>query len=168
MDTIRSIKNMGIATLVMLLLMLFAYITSPAQTLDPPDSTTLTYSKVYDDMKQGITALSQSLKVGAEYVFTIMVRQQVVNSVMYVIVYIVLFGVCLLLLRWNLSHKKEMDKEENWLDGYKDGRGIALLIVSCFISVISFIVLFVTIGHTVMGFINPEYGALKEILEFVR
>lgn len=121
------------------------------------DSSKLTFNKVYNDVKDGIMALSDGLKVGSEHVYKILVKQQVVNAVMYSIM-LLLSIISLSVLYYRL---KTIDHE-------KDGHNIP---ITCFIGLFSSILTLVSLSNLdiiTTGFINPEYGAIEKILEIVK
>lgn len=124
--------------------------------------TSSTFKAMYSDFKQGIVALASSLKVGAEHVYMVLVRQQVVYAIVYLALCIISF---LLILNWL---KKYKDDKEEWTNGDEPtGLGIVR-----FIQIIAALVMFgFGIFHMesiMTGFINPEYGAIKDITEMVK
>lgn len=117
------------------------------------DTAKLTLNKVYSDVKSGIQGLAQSLKVPATHVYTIMVKQQRVSAITWVIVDSFLFLVCLFfIIIWAISKD---DRDEWW--------GVPV-----FFTLVFLIFLFLTVTEIIGGFVNPEYGAIKEIISFVK
>lgn len=140
--------------------------TTYAQKVDSlPDTTKLTLGKFYSDVKAGINGLAQSLKVPATHVYTIMIKQQTtqaISNLIFLLVFIILSFVFyfVAIKTYKLYNVR---KDENLLD----------------ITVLSFIILAITVLITVVcfwsdyasivtGFVNPEYGAIKEIISFVK
>ena len=124
--------------------------------------TSSNFKHIYTDIKTGITALAQGLKVGVEHVYMVLVKQQIVYAIVYLIVE--LFALFFIV---------------NWINGYKDttqkwedddnitGLGIIKLIQI----VIGGIMLGVFLYHIdtiIMGFVNPEYGAIQQIISVVK
>lgn len=118
-----------------------------------PDSAKLTFSRVYSDVKTGIAALAASLKVGAEHVYGILVRQQLVISLTWLIFLIIS---CVM-----------------WIPFFKympDDEGVKCPYI-VFIGGSSFLFTLVSFCHIEMiltGLINPEYGAIKDIISIVK
>jgi acyl-coenzyme A synthetase/AMP-(fatty) acid ligase len=63
--------------------------------------TSSTFKSMYSDFKQGIVALASSLKVGAEHVYGVLVRQQVVYAIVYLALSII--GFILILLQMQIT-----------------------------------------------------------------
>lgn len=133
-------------------------------------------STVYNDVKGVIKQLASALQVGAEHVYIILVKQQIINSVVNVIIYIMLMILIYYGGKWlfaSIEEVKEMNKDLGRYDSRKNiadntSRGF----VSCVMLVIgslSFaIFFFFTISDTVTGFLNPEYLAIHYILNMIR
>lgn len=120
------------------------------------DSTKVTWSQVYQDFKGALSGAADALKTGSEHVYEVLVRQQVVNSITWIIVYVLMAIVTFVI--WRIVYRVvEEDRNANELF-------ILPVVVTC-ITAITFLV---TIGDTVTGFINPEYGAIQEVREFIR
>lgn len=128
-----------------------------AQTKDSlpiPDTAKLTLGKVYSDVKAGINGLAQSLKVPATHVYSVMIKQQTVGAITWLIVDIFLFLVALFfIIVWTLDKKD--DRNEWW--------GVPVVFIIIFL-----IFIFFNLSNIVGGFVNPEYGAIKEIISFVK
>lgn len=143
-----------------------------------PDSSQVTFSKVYSDVKGGIQGLAASLKVGAEHVYGILVKQQVVISV----VYLVMLGISILLFVFSIRRCKKIgwSAESYYESHWRDRGGFAawksdqfgfinvIVIVSTIVSCILFSVGMYHLDTIVMGIINPEYGAIQDIVSFVK
>ena len=59
-------------------------------------------NRLYSDIRGGITALASGLKVGAEHVYIILVKQQIVNSIIFGVLLII--GV-ILIISWVKKYK---------------------------------------------------------------
>lgn len=107
-------------------------------------------SKVYEY----IDAIARKLGVAAEHVYTLLVRQQIVDGVIGI-----LLGIVLMLIAY-FSIKRwipELDK-----DDYEFlGQPLALLAGAC--GIVGLVIIF----HNIGPLINPEYYAIKEIMSFV-
>lgn len=154
-----------------LIILLFATMvvtSSFSQKLDSiplPDTTKLTLGKVYSDIKAGINGLSQSLKVPASHVYNIMVRQQITQSISELI-FVVIF-IVLSLITYKIATKSynlyNVKKDEDLI-------GITIICYAAFalITIITICSFWNNYASIVTGFTNPEYGAIKEIISFVK
>jgi len=127
------------------------------------DSSMLTFKQVYTDVKSVLVALGESLKVGSEHVYEILVKQQIVDSIVYLI-----FGLISLYLI--ISFIKKYKSDEEWT--IDNGETFTVIgIIRTFqigVGFIMFITLLFNIDTIITGFINPEYGAIKEILDIIK
>jgi hypothetical protein len=127
------------------------------------DSSKLTALKIYEDVKAGVSGLAKSLKVPAEHVYTVLVRQQIVHSCVWLIL-LIIAGLMLLFFS-----KGSRNKEERWIND--DGGPEAIIFLRIFqilCGIILFVASVVNIDTIFTGFINPEYGAIKDIISFIR
>lgn len=119
--------------------------------------------QLYTDLKSGLVGIAGALKVGAEHVYEVLVRQQVVNSILYL-----LCGVLAFIFIINFISKNKSD--EKWFNNDIDFI-TKLGFIRIIQSIISFILLLVFLFHLdniVTGFINPEFGALEQIMNWVK
>jgi hypothetical protein len=143
--------------------------------------TSSNFRMMYNDVKSGIAGLASALKIGAEHVYIVIVKQQVVHAVSNLILVLILMGLAYFL--YNQSRKtykahlvqcgyKEGDKSSNNnIDLDDSAKGVASVILGVLsaIALICGIGVFCTSYDTIiMGFINPEYGAMKDIMDFVK
>jgi hypothetical protein len=124
--------------------------------------TSSTFKAMYTDFKYGITALAASLKVGAEHVYEVLVRQQVVYSIIWTIVLII--GIVFISI-WLYRYK---DDKEEWEDGASMTGICVFRSLQVFLGILLFIIGILNIDTIITGFINPEYGALKDVIEMVQ
>ncbi len=131
-------------------------------TLKSIDTSSVT-NKIYNDVKSGIVGLASGLKVGAEHVYMVLVKQQVVNSIIYCVFF--LLG---LILIANFINRYKSD--EKWVTASREDpsflgviRGAQVIVGS-----VLFIVGLFNIDIMITGVVNPEYGAIKEILTFIK
>jgi hypothetical protein len=123
------------------------------------DSTQVTFSQVYNDVKQALDGMADALKVGAEHVYTVIVRQQLVDSITYLLSYVVIIGISLALYKKGCAIQSKDDDDERLIPLYMFSGVFAIIFVALFA---------VTISDVVTGFFNPEYGAIMEIKSFVK
>jgi hypothetical protein len=132
--------------------------------------------KISGNVWAALEELAKSLEVPAKHVYNVIVKQQVVNSITNLIIYIIGLSCLYYMLKLGrfapkymkthkLTHQPEYsyEKEPAWTASH---------IVGFVIFTLGFVVIgiftFATLNDTVMGFVNPEFGALKDITEMVR
>ncbi len=123
-----------------------------------------------------LTGLSKALKVGTEHVYGVLVRQQVVNSVVNLIISIVtiILGYmgyrCLKLSQWGSSHSyyDSQDPKSMYWIGYRFNFYAFLTLILGPVTIILLVISLISIPETITGFINPEYGAIKDIISFIK
>jgi len=111
--------------------------------------------KIYGDVKSVIADLAEGLQVGAEHVYAILVKQQVVES----ITYLIIGFISIMLIYLSVKFGKTDWNEPNG----KNVASITLGIVGAF----SLLITFFLLPDIITGFVNPEYGAIKDILSAV-
>lgn len=129
-------------------------VVSANDSLKLTDSSQVTFSKIYSDVKAGIEGLAASLKVGATHVYEVLIRQQLVSSITYLIIYVI--GLWSTIYFCKVWHKNDEECET------------PLIIIPIILGVLTAFCFLFTIKSTVTGFINPEYGAILDIIEFVK
>lgn len=143
--------------------------TSYAQKVDSlnnlTDTAKLTLTKVYADVKAGINGLAQSLKVPASHVYNIMVKQQITQSISNLIFVLVFILLSIILYKVGMKTYKLYNVK-------KDEDLISITIITfilCAVSTLFSVGSFWSdYSSIVTGFTNPEYGAIKEIISFVK
>lgn len=132
--------------------------------------TSSNFKMVYQDVKEGLTGLAKGLKVGVEHVYIVLVKQQVVHAITWLIVLTILSLLTFYFwYNFNTNYKKTQDKDHDWyhddLDDHFDLVGNLIIFVVLF--AITLILFFTSIHTIISGFVNPEYGAIKDIINFV-
>lgn len=138
--------------------------------------TSSNFKAIYTDVKTGIAALSSALKVGAEHVYTVLVKQQIVNSISNIILILIFFISSIMLYKeagkkytTHRERVKSKDRYDSALDQTSQGVGCILLNIGAAILFIATIGVFTnTYNSIISGIINPHYGAMKDIIEIVR
>lgn len=139
--------------------------------LSIPDSSKLTLIKVYNDTKAGLAGLAGALKTPVTHVYEILVKQQIVESITYLTVFLGFLIISLIMLSiFNKSYKKIQNPDDPWYNDNLDDHPLTLLslLLAIFLVLITTIIFCVNIGDIVNGFVNPEYGAIKKIVSFVK
>jgi hypothetical protein len=142
-----------------IIIMLFITIGINAQVTT--DSTCITdtnveklIDKYTDKISVAITSLANSLKQPAEYVYDVLIKQQLVisytNSFIFII-FLVSFIIAI----------KTTNKTTEW----EYPIGIVCLYIIAFTL---FIFSLVELQATIQGFVNPEYGAMQDIINIIK
>lgn len=112
--------------------------------------------------------LAAKLGTTAEYLWSVLIRQAAISATTTLIylISIILFGVLLYRVHRRLS--KPSTNSENGYSIYEDWEWpISVMVVAALLWVIFSIVVFFSISNIINGYFNPEYWALKEILNAV-
>ncbi|MCK9416477.1 hypothetical protein M0Q97_07455 [Candidatus Dojkabacteria bacterium] len=106
-----------------------------------------------------IVAIAKELKQPVEHVYVILVRQQIVKSIAN------LFLIIVTIVISYISIKSMTNPKAEWESGnvYSIG-GVLLAILSVIILIISLF----HFNEMITGFVNPEYGALSDIIGFIK
>lgn len=110
--------------------------------------------KYLDKAGDALNSLAEVLKVPAEHVYGVLVKQQVVVGVGSLIV-LIIFAVAFFLSMWGFA-KRERSNE------YEENLGLLVLAVFSGIGFVVSLVVFFVSGLS--GLLNPEYGAIQDIL----
>lgn len=146
-------------------------ITTFAQDSTKVDTSSITWTKVYNDTKAGIIGLSSALKIGASHVYVVMVKQQIVTSITNsIVLFLLLFSLICVSFTFYKNYKNTLNENHSWYrDNLEDHFGLlGLLIISVVLGVITLVAILSTLSETIMGLVNPEYGAMKDIISFVK
>lgn len=147
-------------TLIILLLFSFTTTLSVAQT----DSTSQELkSVIYNDVKVAIESIAAALKVGSEHVYAVLVKQQIVNSITFIMVYLVGIFVVLFMFKQASKLPPYDDRSDR-----EDELHTTFIIIGSILGVIVIFFFICTISMTVTGFVNPEYGAIEKIMELLK
>lgn len=132
-----------------------------ADTVIATVDTSSLYRTIYNDAKAGLKGLAAALSVGVEHVYKVLVKQQVVKAIQWSIlgfiplILFIVFGKSI--WRWANANSQESD-------------GFSVFLAACFY-VPCFILCIIGIFHIdviVTGFVNPEYGAMEQIMEWAK
>jgi len=107
-----------------------------------------------------IIAIAKELKQPVEHVYVILVRQQIVKSIADLFLFIVTIVLSYISIKSMIHPKADWQRDGNI---YSIG-GVILAIISVIILIMSLI----NFNEMVTGFVNPEYGALNDIVGFIK
>lgn len=118
---------------------------------------------VVDKIAAYINELAAQLGVASEYVYAMMVRQMVIEGV----VYSIILSLGLIVLSW-MTHKAYRYYIYIEKEMFEDGEGIGIL--AMILGALSGLLLIINLIETpanVMKIFNPEYYAIKDIIEMI-
>ena len=104
-----------------------------------------------------IVELSKELKVPAKHVYSVVIKQQTINSVAWLFIYLILAILAFIFFK--------LRSIENKKDKYSDAIEIYQIFAIIMSAVLLIIILF-TFHVVARGLFNPEFGALKTIANF--
>ncbi len=128
-----------------------------------PDTSQITLNKVYNDVKEGLIGLGSALKVGSEHVYEVLVKQQLVNSINGLLLIILTIILSILVIKGyikiRLKYKDDYDNSDVliWYCIFLGGGALVMFGSSIYY-----------IPDIITGFVNPEYGAMKDIMTFIK
>lgn len=152
------------------ILVLLLILTVSSSKAEQKDTSKVTVSTVYNDMKSGINQnspkiekalkeLSVSLKTTVDQLWQILVDQQRVYAVGYLIVFLITIG------SWyHFWYRYNQGIEHKW-DDFNSGTYIIPVIITLVISIVGTILESIHFMDMLTGFFNPKFGALKTITE---
>ena len=135
---------------------------------------------IYGDIKQYIEEMANSLGVAAEHVYELLVRQQIISGVVQLVVGLLLLILLITAVRWTINiftkakytevegsyyTRQEPNnvwgrlKESNFVD---DGH---IWLISVFVWIVLLIIVCILIPSAILQIVNPEYYAIREILD---
>lgn len=117
--------------------------------------TSSTFRMVYTDFKSGLLGIATALKVGAEHVYIVIVKQQIVRSIVYILLF--LLSITFIFIGYCIGKKIGWKEDASALSLFLFIPGVIIFIIAMF-----------HIDILVMGIINPEYGAMQDIIEMVK
>jgi len=116
--------------------------------------------------------LAKSLKVPAEYIYKTLVKQQQING--YTILVLLFVGILLLgLASTQINHAQwgtgsyyydSKDKSSPYWEGYLWNKHTTIFLAAVIFGGIMTIASLIMIPQMITGILNPEYGAIKEIM----
>ena len=112
---------------------------------------------LYPDVKSAIVAIGKAIGVAAEHVYSVLVRQYVVEGVKWLLISII--GLLLTILGWITINKHVKN-------GGKLTYAVLFPAICTLIGVC--ILLRTDYNAMLMGLINPEWGAINYILEYTQ
>jgi uncharacterized membrane protein (DUF485 family) len=161
-----------------LLIILAIGLTSFVSAQQPVDTTTVSFTEVYrdatvasstiyTDTKDAIKQIGAALKVGSEHVYAVLVRQQYVKAIIGLFVLSLIIFLLYMFIQYS-ANVKDWDDGEVYAD--KNKLSIVVAIASGVLSIILTIIFFA--GEypqdIIQGFINPEYGAMMDIVDMIK
>jgi len=119
------------------------------------DTTQITSAQMYQDIETAINTLATELKVTADHVYGVLIRQQTINAIHIIIIdaLLLIFSIiCIIVCIKNVN----TDLTE------------VMIATTAISSIITIIVMAGTLPSMLTGFVNPEYGAIQDIMRMIR
>jgi len=119
------------------------------------DTTQITSTQLYQDIETAINTLATELKVTADHVYGVLIRQQTINAIHIIIIdaLLLIFSIiCIIVCIKNVN----TDLTE------------VMIATTAIFSIITIIVMAGTLPSMLTGFVNPEYGAIQDIMRMIR
>jgi len=119
------------------------------------DTTQITSTQLYQDIETAINTLATELKVTADHVYGVLIRQQTINAIHIIIIdaLLLIFSIiCIIVCIKNVN----TDLTE------------VMIATTAISSIITIIVMAGTLPSMLTGFVNPEYGAIQDIMRMIR
>jgi small-conductance mechanosensitive channel len=121
---------------------------------------------VKEEILKRLDAIAEKLGVAAQHLWSVLVRQAYIESVAQVVTGILLIVAAVVIVRFvKRSYDREMTRQLNGLYDSHEAIGQFFGFVLCSIAIVAGVSV-ITFGC--LGIANPEYYALKEILETLR
>jgi hypothetical protein len=124
------------------------------------DQTSQIIDKVFDKTTEAITNLATALKVPSEHVYAVLVKQQQVRGIS-IIIALVLSVIISIISFKALQKRIGSDKY-----GYGENDLYWTILVASLILLLIFSIL--TIVLALPAILNPEYGAMQEIIQAIK
>jgi uncharacterized protein YqhQ len=126
--------------------------------------------KAFDKVTAYIDALAQKLGVAAEHVYITLIRQQYVEGITSIIACLFAIGVTFYIAKktTELTKNKREAAKEKWITSMSEDLAPVAVAVTWVLFFISLIVTMFVIPGSVSQLINPEYYAIKEILNSLK
>jgi hypothetical protein len=158
------------------LLLMIAIVACSAVTFaqaDTPETTKVSteinnvVNNIFDKTTEAVKGIGEALKVPAEHVYTVLVKQQVITSIANTFALLLAFIFAIVaykVMMYGYSKPKPDDYHNRF---YYSEALIPACVFPALFSLVGFIYFVATLSDTLTGYINPEYGAMKEIIKFL-
>ena len=131
---------------------------------DIKDGTSTIYTDIkngaYPEVKNGLNILAKELKTSVNNVWDIIVKQQIIYSIAYLILFITSLFLWFKFSKAFIICKSELDE-----NGKSIPDNVLLCIVLGSLAVVNSIISGYHVVPMLTGFFNPEYGALETIIQ---
>jgi len=160
-----------------LVLMLFV-VSFIAQAQDSTLVTNTNTEKLIDKysakLEASIVSLADTLKQPAEHVYKILIKQQVIISyeLLLILLFAILFGMTALIFskgsKWgDRDYYNNRDPKTPFWIGYAWNIKATFTLIFGLLSLLFLLISILTMNRTFSGFLNPEYGAIKDIMKML-
>ena len=126
-------------------------------------------------LTEKLEVFAKSLKTPIEHVYKVLVKQQIINSYLFLSVGVLSFvllifvGIFISKAIWGNIHKYDNDDPKSiYWKGKAWNKYATFTIISAFLFLCAFIPFVCNLKDIFTGFNNPEYGALMQIMEIFK
>lgn len=143
---------------------------------DSPNAITVV-NQIFDKTTEAVTNLASALKVPAEHVYMVLVKQQTTKSIVFLT--LILIGIFISIFCYkqtysildmeNKKYRETNDKKANYIRYtlMDDGAWNVSFVFFWIFLIATVLTIALTTLPIITGFINPEYGAIKEIMNLL-
>jgi hypothetical protein len=129
------------------------------------DTNPVTQREIYNDFKSVMNSLAESLSTTSEHVYSILVKQATVQGLI-LFVFLILNGILIIILL--TSYRRFIFKKIKESGRYDEDGFYAAFYIPTIIFCIVFVAQIFFVPDMIGQLVNPEYYAIKEILETVK
>lgn len=123
-----------------------------------------------DKIQAGLAAIATGFNTTIEYVWPIMIKQQVVqawSSLVLILFWFLVFFLCIKVLYPYASNKRRTYEKKGWGDDGDVGWFCLAWLPVISFGIISLVYFCSSIQCVITGFINPEYAAIKDVMRMI-
>jgi len=131
------------------------------------DDTFEVVGEIYDSVKSAVVEIGTALEVPAKHVYAVLVKQAVVESVSLLLGLgsLIIIVIVWIIIWWRLSIKDVAGYSDRTA---ADSDNIISVVIGFIALAILGIVTAVNMSDIITGFINPEYAAIKDIIQAIK
>jgi hypothetical protein len=127
---------------------------------------------VFDKTTEAVKSIADALKVPAEHVYSVLVKQQIIKATSFLVssIIVLMLGIVIFTytlrdyIKVNKAYCKKYEQDSFYYD-LDDRWWILGIVIGSILFCIGLIVLLGNSSEIITGFFNPEYGAIKTIIE---
>ena len=121
-------------------------------------------------LEASIISLAETLKQPAEYVYEVLIKQQYVKAYASIVPWIIFIGllpIFISLMKKGLILKNDNYGNEHNYFYYNDSFTVITVVVGI-LTIASLIAGAICLQYVIQGFINPDFGAMQDIVNMIK